>query len=430
MRSDMRRPALLFLSVFVVGETPLFAQNPRPFEDFTPGACYWVRRLVESAALRDHPDTTAYNPAKDTVIALAKDSVRYCAANVAPPVPVTRLLDEARVQLLAGADSSAAASSRRYMASLADSSIERKAWALHLIVDDDARSRPRRINAAYDALAQLDKLGPKAARASVLAHMTMAEAGQVSWNDSAAAAEASLAIVKWRTLAPEAALDLVDNATQAFLTKAEIALRTRDGDAARAILDTALAMLPSVAIGPKRIVEATKRMYSIVGKKATPIVATYWFKGDSTTAHPGPGKVSIITQAYHDCGSQCRPRYRILGRLVDRFGNRGFEMINFTKTLGYYRDTAPVTPMDEAKYDSTYFFGTRGLPGMLAVYETKFRFLPDGRRRNEPTPQEVNYPLSSFVIVDRHGIIRYAAAGLDPVLEEPLAKLIERLLAE
>lgn len=427
----MRRPALLFLSVFFFGESPLLAQEAaRPFEGFTPGACYWVRRMVEFAASRDHPDTTAYNPTKDSTIALARDSVRYCAANIAAPVPVTRLLDESRVQLIVGADSLAQAISRQYMAALPDSSVERKAWALHLVVDDDARARPRRIKAAYDAVAELDKLGPKGARASVLAHMTMSEAWQVSWNDSASAAEASQAIAKWRTLAPETALDLADNVTQAFLLKAEIAIRTRDGDAARAILDTATRMLPSLAIGPRRVVEATKRIYSIVGKKAAPIIATYWFKGDSTTTHPGPGQISIITQAFHDCGAQCRPRYRILGRLVNRFGSRGFEMINFTKTLGFYRETAPVTPADEATYDSTYFFGTRQLPGILAVYETKFRWLPDGRRVNDPTPQEVNYPLSSFVIVDRHGIIRYAAASLDPILEEPLAKLIERLLAE
>src|SRR5260221_8853232 len=146
MRSDKRRLVLLCSLVFVVGSVRLFAQQaPRPFEGFTPGACYWVRRMVELAALRDHPDTTAYNPAKDSTISLARDSVRYCTANVAAPVPVTRLLDESRVQLIVGADSSARATSRRYLATLAASSVERKAWALHLIVDDNARSRPRRI---------------------------------------------------------------------------------------------------------------------------------------------------------------------------------------------------------------------------------------------------------------------------------------------
>jgi hypothetical protein len=49
---------------------------------------------------------------------------------------------------------------------------------------------------------------------------------------------------------------------------------------------------------------------------------------------------------------------------------------------------------------------------------------------NERTPQEVNYPLATLVIVDKRGVIRYAALGWDPVLEEPLARLIDRLLSE
>ena len=74
-------------------------------------------------------------------------------------------------------------------------------------------------------------------------------------------------------------------------------------------------------------------------------------------------------------------------------------MINLSETWGFYADTAPMPPLEEAQHDSIYFFEHTRLPGMLAVYETKYTWRPDGRRRNQPTPQEVNYNFASVIIV-------------------------------
>jgi hypothetical protein len=418
--------------MIAVVATQSFAQGtPRPFDSFTPGACFWVSRLVQSAALRDNPDTTSYNPGKDSTITMARDSVRFCSTAYSAPSASGDVLDEARVRLVAGDDAGARTMAQRYLATIPDSPPEPKAWALHLLVETDLRVRPRRLADAAQTLAELDKLGPKATRASVIAHLTVASARRETWDDSAATEEASTAIAKWKTLSPDDALNLASEATQAFLMKAEIAMRTNGGDAARAIIDTAQRTIPSAAPFAKRQLDGARRLYGVIGKKAEPIVATYWFNAsDPATARPATNKVTVIMEASHACGSGCRPRYRALARLNNRFGARGLELISFTKTVGYYRDVAPVTPIDEAKYDSTFFLVTRQIPGALAVFETKFRWLPDGRRVNEPTPQERNYPLASLVIVDRRGIIRYASVGWDPVLEEPLAKLIEKLLSE
>ncbi len=429
MRSDSSRAygvALLLLGTSI----PVSAQEAgKPFEGFTPGACLWVPRMVERFALRDHPDTSAYNPNKDSTIRLARDSAQVCATSTPAPNVGVAMLDQARLQLVTGDDAAARATASRYSGSLADA--EKKAWALHLIVDDNAHARPERLADAMAALTELDKLGAPAARASVLSHLTIARAQRDRWNDSAAAAEASISIAKWRTLSPDAALDLASSVVEAFVMKSEIALRTRNADAARAIIDTASQTVPSAAAGARRQIDATRRLYSVAGKKAAPIQATYWFNlPDTNRVRPVPGHVSIMLEATHTCGSFCRPRYRSLARYAARFGQRGFDIINFTKTVGFYRDVAPVTPVDEARYDSTLFIAGRQMPGALAIYETQFSWLPDGRRRNERTPQEVNYPLAALVIVDKRGVIRYAAFGWDPVLEEPLAKLIDRLLSE
>jgi hypothetical protein len=262
-------------------------------------------------------------------------------------------------------------------------------------------------------------------------HALLAQAARVRLDDSTAAAEASLAAAKWKTLSPETALSLAPTAASAFLLRAEIALRLTGGERARAIIDSAQAMMPAMAAGARQQLTTLARVYAPVGKKAKRVEATWWFNAVTTdSAPPTPGKVYIISEVFHSCGPLCRPRYQTLRRLVDKFGARGLEVINSTKTFGFIRDTAAIEPLDEAKYDSVVFIAQRNIPGSLAVYSTRYRWLPDGRRVNERTPQEMNYPSASFTIVDRAGVIRYASFGFDPVLEEPLARLIERLLSD
>src|SRR6266545_5861754 len=116
MRFNALEVALILAAIPGPGGQRLAAQtSPRPFEGFTPGACFWVRRIVQQLAIRDQPDTTAYNPGKDTTVKLARDSVKYCSSAYPNPVSAADLLDESRVQLAIGSDSAAQASARRYL---------------------------------------------------------------------------------------------------------------------------------------------------------------------------------------------------------------------------------------------------------------------------------------------------------------------------
>jgi hypothetical protein len=151
---------------------------------------------------------------------------------------------------------------------------------------------------------------------------------------------------------------------------------------------------------------------------------------DTAASRPARGYVSIISDVTHFCGAACQDRYDAMLRYQHRFNDRGLQLINTTRTYGFFVDTAPVTPDREAQYDSAYFLGEMHVPGMLSVAETKFTWLPDGRRKDDPTAQEQNYPYATFVIVDKQGLVRYAAFSWDPMMEEPLASLIERLLKE
>lgn len=418
--------SLLVAAAVVQGQT-----GARTFDGFRPGACGWVPRMVSHFAHRDQPDTSAFDPRRDTLDLQVRDSVRVCQSVYGSTVNRWETLEQARVQLIVGEDAAARATANNYFASIADSGAERAAWALYLNINDMLSLRPARIAAATEAVAKLDKMGSKAARASVLAHSSLAQAARQRWDDTTARAEASSVIAQWRTLTPDAALAMSQTAYAAFAQKAELALRVNGGDAVRAVIDTAQRSMPSAAVAATRQLAMLARLYSVVGRKAAPIEAAYWFRvSDSASTRPHPGKVFIISEASHACGAPCRTRYQSLGRLVARFGKRGLEVINTTKTLGFIRDTAAIAPVDEAKYDSSFFFGQRQIPGSLAVYETKYRWLTDGRRVNERTPQEQNYPGATFTLVDKTGSIRYVALGWDPVMEEPLARLIEKLLAD
>ena len=429
MLSDRRR--YLSVVILLVTSTTAQAQSTHDsFQGFRPAACAWVPRLVDHFLRRDQPDTAAFDIRRDTTARVTADSVRLCSSRYSS-VSRWEMLDQTRVHLILGDDAKAKEIATTYANAIPESSVEQKAWALYLTAADYLASHPARVAAAYDIAKQLDNMGPKATRASVLVHALLSQAARVRLDDSTAAAEASVTAAKWKTLAPDPALSLASTVASAFALKAEIALRLTGGERARAIIDSAQAMMPTAASGARQQLASLARVYAAVGRKAKRVEATWWFNAATTdSAPPFPGKVFIISEAFHSCGPLCRPRYQTLKRLVDKFGARGLEVINSTKTFGFIKDTAAIEPLDEAKYDSVLFLTQRNIPGSLAVYSTKYRWLPDGRRVNERTPQEINYPSSSFTIVDRAGVIRYASFGFDPVLEEPLARLIERLLTD
>jgi hypothetical protein len=429
MRSDAR---LVAFAVATLCAGSGSAQTPSPiFQGFRPGACALVPRLVTHFLRREQPDTARYDFAADTTATAARDSARLCAARYGATLNWWEIPHQVRVNLALGEDTRAGETASRYLASLADSSAEKNAWALYLMVADHLSAHPARTKAASEFLANLDRIGPKGVRAGVLAHSLMARSAHARWDDSTVRVEASRAIAQWKTLNPDDALGLTSTIVGAFALKAELELRAKGGDAARAVIDSAQRTIPAVAAGPRQQLAALARLYSVVGKKGAPVEASFWFKAANPgTPRPHAGKVFIISEASHSCGASCRPRHQALGRLERRFRERGLEIINTTRTLGFVRDSAPVSPEAEAKYDSAYFLAQKEIPGSLAVYDTKFRRLPDGRRVNEPTPQELNYRLATFTVVDRAGVIRYVALGWDPLIEVPLGTFIDRLLSE
>jgi hypothetical protein len=434
MRFDLKAIWVLIALSAVVGRAVRAQSGANqfpPFQWFGPGACAVSPKLIEHLATRDNPDSSAYSPSKDVTSHLVADSAGVCS-NVfgASTEDEWELLNLSRVELIQGLDAEAKATAQRYLSSPSASTPQRRAWAYYLIIADNLAARPARIASAQEILTRLDALGPAAAKLRLLAHLKMANAAEHNWDDATTTSQADAAIAAWKLLPRLEGIALAAYLAQCYLIKGEIAARTQGGSAVRAVLDTARRVVPAQAQRPHAMIERAAGMYDMIDKPAPPITAKFWFNAlELQVTRPAKGKVSIVSTAAHYCGSACIPRYLGLGRFASRFGDRGLEIINVTMTFGFYGDSAPKTPLEEAKYDSAYFLGKVKLPGLLAVHETEVSWLRDGRRRNHPSPQEDAYHNASFVIIDKRGIIRYLG-DWESILEEPVAKLIEKLLAE
>ena len=416
---------------YAFGPSTVSAQNSgKPFEEFMPGSCAQAPRRIDQLAARDFVDNTSYNPAKDSTSRLAADSVKICANAFGGSTNDTwQLLNFGRVQLILAADSLARDAAQRYLNTIGMSAADKRAWALYLITSDNVAARPARFVAAREALAELDKLGAPAGKARVLAHFIVARAAHRHFDEAMEFAEADATIAVWKTLPRPIGLQTSTQLAAAYTMKAEIALRSRGAAAAQAILDTAGRVVPAEAIFPSRNIANFRKLYSTLGKVGAPIEAQFWYGAASSGPKPARGRVTLLTTAAHGCRASCRERYKLLRRYGMRFSGR-MDIIHLTRTFGFFSDSAPVAPTDEARFDSAYFLGRQRLPGALAVYDSKFDWLRDGRRRNRPSPQDTNYPVAVVVIIDKKGIVRYVSDGWDPILEEPLAKFIERVIAE
>ena len=56
-------------------------------------------------------------------------------------------------------------------------------------------------------------------------------------------------------------------------------------------------------------------------------------------------------------------------------------------------------------------------PGAPAIAEPRYPWTADGRRVNEPTTDDQNAPGAGVLLIDRRGIIRYAADESGRVVE-------------
>lgn len=436
MRSRILPVALASLALAGLPRFGAAQQQPAAQEfgsgNFDPGRCVIAAQVLDGVNRHDRRDTSRYSPARDTLFTATTRSVQQCAAAYGrTTIEDTETLNQGRVQLLTAQDQEAIATARRHLGSVASRSPAIRAWELYLLVSDNLSGKPARVEQARQALAQLDGLGAPAASVRTLAHALMAGDAIERFDDAAMRTEVAAVVAAWKELDVESRLWRANTLASALVNRAQVEAVVRGGDAARAVMDSALGIVPPAAQMARAMVERTHTALKNIDKKAAPLDAQFWYNVGSTgTTRPATGRVSLVLPIFRPCAGGCQAMLDGIRRIARQFRDQDLDVTFRTRTYGFYLDTAPAAPAAEAKYDSLYLLGQVGLPGALAIAETKYSWKPDGRRTNHPTPDDVNFPGANVLLIDRRGIIRYAAGGWNPIFEERITKLVEQALSE
>lgn len=427
--------AIACAAATAAAQTP--AESPmanRDFAGYIPGRCAVAARLIDDVNRHDYRDTVAYHPASDTLFTATVASLRDCEkAYAGRTIESDELLDQARVQLFTAQDEAAIASARKRLETMASRTPEERAWELFLIVTDNLAGKPARMEEARKALAELDALGELAASIRVLAHYAMASAAIRQFDDESMRAEVDAIVEIWNGLDAESKrwryfwmLNSLHNLAAAEAAAGRI-------DLAHEALERLLAQIPANDNRALQMYRAVQRTYRLIGQRAAPLEARFWYNtGVTGPTRPAPGRVSLILPLQRPCHKvgNCLEMVHAARRIAKEFEGQDLDITFRIRTFGFYADTAPAPPIAEARYDSTYFLGQLGIPGALAVAESRYSFRPDGRRVNEPTTDDLNYLRATVILVDRNGIIRYIAEGWNPVFETRVTEFIRKLLDE
>lgn len=418
------------------GPGPAAAQvhGPDRFPGYDPGRCAVATRMIDAVNRHDFRDTTIHSATRDTLFSATVESILACQEVFSPaPTAESERLNAARVQRFTGQDDAAIETERRHLASLAGSPAGERAWALSLMLQDNLAGMPARLGRALELLEEMDALGPAAGGLPVVSRFYIVTAA-IAHDDLDLMREQTAALMEaWEALEPEERDWRLIWMLTAVYHSAEMDALVVGQDAALEALETLHAIIPSSQSRVHGQIRGLQRMYRLMDQEAPPLVADFWYNaGAPGPDRPAPGRVSLVLPLRRPCteANRCLSMVDAARRLDHAFGDQGLDITFRTRTVGFYADTAPALPQAEARYDSAYFLHDVEIPGALAIAETNYSFMADGRRVNEPTTDDLNYLQARLVVIDRDGIVRFVASDWNPVLEPRLTDLIGRLVGD
>jgi thiol-disulfide isomerase/thioredoxin len=231
-----------------------------------------------------------------------------------------------------------------------------------------------------------------------------------------------------KQVSPELRQKFANNFVSAYVNLAEALAGQGDNDKALDLLrraQTELADLPRAADRVKPVLAR----YSLVGKPAAAVTAPVWL--NRTAAPPAidlKGKVTLLQFTAHWCGP-CKESYPGMTRLQERFKDRGFQVVFYTRTYGSFEGERNLTPEAEIERDKTYYARYK-FTHPIAI-GTPSSTIVDGKPVFQKDPVEDAYGVSGIPqinLIDAQGNLRLIMIGYDDANEEKLARIIEGLL--
>lgn len=377
-------------------------------------------------------DTLSYHPMPDTLPTVVVTTARLCGARFRPAtVPMGALLDLARLAFMAGRDDVVTAAIDRRIAHAP--TVDEKVNVLAEVVSWLADARPTHAALTTRYEVQLDALGARAAFARMFAHTAVRNAASVDGDFSRVEREARAQIALY-TADPVLRRDSLayggqwgwGDAAGAFLALAEGAWLLHGAAGLQAMSDTAMATLGSQHNGN---IVATF-LIPFLGHPLPSLPPVMRAGSDSTGPVPPPGRVTLIasrclgTAVDGQDDQQCYSEYASQRRLVAAAGGRGLAVVTVRGTKGYFRNSAPLTPAQEADSVRQFVQEHFPLPGPLLMTETTFTQIDDGRF----IPQQTSMGYGDFLVgpdgsVQHYGVLGWPSWG-DALYEGVLQHLL------
>lgn len=380
--------------------------EPDGYSKYWPGACVQAMSRSRSFYWRARQDTALYTAARDTLLDDVRRVARDCKERfgaTAASLAGHDLVPLAEVLLATGDDAGANAAVTRRLAEPDLKAVDLRAWTLAQVVGIYLDARPARVDAARGFIRQLDALkGADAAPGQLRAWYYLAEHYEHVANDSAMVAASEEAIKAAKRLNDHDRKEFSGTIFNAYRNIAEAeADRTGDAAAPRKIMaraSTDIGKLPRMA----SLIAAYDTLYSRYGKKGATVIADLWIGAANDTLFPKQGKLTVLN---------FRPsRWTIPAtrRLARQVGD-SLDVALMYSTVGYFRGLGPLNMAAEVPEVRKYFFDELKINSSLAINETKYHRLPDGRRVSDPSANDKAYRTGmgvSIVVLDRDGIVR------------------------
>lgn len=380
--------------------------EPDGYTHYWPGACVQAMSRSRNFYWRAREDTAEYTIARDTLLDDVRRVARDCATRFGPSASTLTghdLVPLAQVLLAAGDEAGAKRAVDRRLAETGLKATGPRAWTLAQVVDVFLDTRPARVETARAYLAQLDALkGAEAAPGQVRAWLSLAEHYEYVVDDANMRAASEQVIKAGKKLNEHDRKEFSYTVLSAYRNLAEAeADRTGDAVAPRAVLARATAdigKLPRMA----GAISAYDTLYSRYGTKGPVVVGDLWIGAPGDTVHPQIGKLTVLN---FRPSRWTVPATRRLSRAV----GDSLDVAMVYGTMGYFRGLGPLTLGSEAPQVRKLFFDELKLNSSLAITETKYHRLPDGRRVADPNSNDKWYRTgqgTSIVVLDRQGVIR------------------------
>jgi thiol-disulfide isomerase/thioredoxin len=231
-----------------------------------------------------------------------------------------------------------------------------------------------------------------------------------------------------KTAAPETRKKYGSSFVSAYVNLAEALAGQGENDKALDLLRRARTELADVPNVEDRVNRVLAR-YELVGKPAADVAAPVWLnRAEASQPIALKGKVTLLQFTAHWCGP-CKESYPGMKRLQERFKDRGFQVVFYTRTYGYFESERNLTADQEIERDKKYFAGY-GFAHPIAVGVPSFTLL-DGKPVYQKDPVEESYGVGGIPqinVIDAQGKLRLIMIGYDDANEEKLATFIEGLL--